>query len=920
MAYAYPEIKDFNGLYLQKNSFTVPDGALEVANNVFIQKDGIITKRRGFYRYYDPASDVLNNVTLYDSSLIAVLEDDVRVFTNTGTTPNETGSAASFNGETISVGGAGHTGRVSRFAQSNKNLYFTTDNGVFKIESSDDSATTIQRVGTPPALDLSATVSNTVNGVFPGNSQINYRVIFGKRDANDNLILGAPSDFLALTNATVATGGSAVTKAASSTANFNVTGHGLVDGQTIEVTASGDAAEVPLGEYTITYVDADNFTIDTGVSGSVTTEATYGATVEVELEFSIPSEISDGEGYFYQVYRTEASASAGDAAVNTYKFVAERELQTAEISAGFTTFSDQIDEILLGAELYTNANSREGELQANDRPPLCDDIAFYKSHVIYAKATTRHSINLDIIDNDALSNGDILEITVGATTRSYEAGVDFTISASSSVAAALRQTAQSIVQAINRDSGSLVYARYVSAPVNDVPGRMRFQAKGFGDPIQLSVDNTGGDAFSPELTTTASDNQSENEDRPNAIYVSKLQEPEAVPVLNFIQIGAANAAILAVRSLRDSLIVLKEDGVYRVTGDTFNSFIATPLDSTVVCRAPSSVKVLNNQVIFLSNQGVCLVTESTVQIISRVIEDVIQPILTKSQLDANTSAVAYESERLYLLSTLGLNETTNTVVYAYNILNDTWTTWDTLFSQGVVGPNDTLYLINSDNELDIERKQQSLIDYCGQNFSTTVTAVASDKLSATVTVAGVIPVAGDVLVKDNVFSRISAVSGSGPSYSLTFQNTSNLEASDTPILYQKYDSTFTLAPFHGGSVGRMKQFAQMQMHFKNSEPSRLDVSFQSYSFGGSADVNWVNQLTFEGYGLFPYGFAAWGQEEGINLSQFTDSAGVCRVYVPRFAQRTTYIKPVVQHGIAGEQINLQAVTFAVRPYKERVSR
>ncbi len=182
------------------------------------------------------------------------------------------------------------------------------------------------------------------------------------------------------------------------------------------------------------------------------------------------------------------------------------------------------------------------------------------------------------------------------------------------------------------------------------------------------------------------------------------------------------------------------------------------------------------------------------------------------------------------------------------------------------------------------------------------------------------PRIGDVIVKNDAFNRISAVSGTGPAYDVTFESPTNLEAADTPTYYSQYTSTMKLAPFHAGAVGRMKQFAQMQCHFKNSEPGKLTVSFQSYIYGGSETVQWVNPLSFAGWGFFPWGFVPYGQEEGISLTQFTRAAAVCRVYVPRFAQRTTYIQPVIAHAGAGEQINLQAITFAVRPYRERVSK
>jgi hypothetical protein len=520
---------------------------------------------------------------------------------------------------------------------------------------------------------------------------------------------------------------------------------------------------------------------------------------------------------------------------------------------------------------------------------------------------------------------------------------------------------------------------------------MRFVAKGFGTAMGFAATNTTvGSSFSPALTATSTDNQSKNESQPNALYISKIGESEAVPIVNVIRVGVRNAEILRIKALRDSLIIIKEDGVFRLTGDSVATFSVTPIDTTVVCRAKSSVQVLNNNVIMLSNQGVCQVTESSVLIVSRVIEDVIQPILTQATLEAQTSAVSYESERLYLLSTLGLNQTTNSVVYAYNTLNETWTTWDTTFKNGVVGASDTLYLVSTGNRIAKERKNQTLIDYCGQNYDCRVSSIDSDKLGGTVTIS-VVPEVGDVIVKNDVFTKIATVSGAGPLYTVTFQTVTNLEKvigvswvrtanvvtvthpghgrqvgeqiyvdasaggspnvvsgiytvastptintftfaetagnssgtlnfADQVTLYSKYDSEFKLAPYHAGQVGRMKQFAQMQAHFKNSQPSRLGVSFTNYTFGGSEAVEWLNPLVFEGWGLFPWGFVAFGQEDGIDLTQLTTPAGVCRVYIPKFGQRTTFIQPVISHKVAGEQINVQAVTFAVRPYQERVSR
>jgi hypothetical protein len=330
--------------------------------------------------------------------------------------------------------------------------------------------------------------------------------------------------------------------------------------------------------------------------------------------------------------------------------------------------------------------------------------------------------------------------------------------------------------------------------------------------------------------------------------------------------------------------------------------------------------VLNNQVIFLSNQGVCLVTENSVQVVSRKIEEVIQPILGQSTLHMVTAGLAYETERLFLLTTTQPNETVATVTYAYNVLTDAWTTWTWLFTEAVIGPNDIMYYISTDNNILKERKNQTKIDYCGQNHSGTITAINAAQTIATITFTTVEPQEGDIVIKDDVVNIITDVETvSAISYTVTFQRQSNLVLADSIILYEGYSSTVKLAPFHGGLIGRTKQFCQMQVHFRDESCSRLNLTFTGQNYGGSEETDWNASSISSGWGSFPWGFEAWGLQNGINLLSGSQAAPVCRIYVPRFQQRSTYIQPVLQNQIAGEPLNIQAITFSVRAYNERVS-
>lgn len=1013
MSYSFPEIKAFSGLALQANSFSVPDGALEEASNVVLSKDGIISKRRGFYQYYDPSSDTLNNLANYQDKLFAIFSDKIGYFTDAGSSPNYTGTRSALSGVTVSVTGT----RVSRNVLSNRNFYFTTDNGVLKLEAYNSS---VYRAGTPPALDLRGKLYGS-SGVIADGKLVGWRVVIGRRDANDNLLLGAPSEIFTLTN------------------------------------GSGNAQNA-------------------------------------RIEITIPSEItSTTDGYFYQLYRSSQVASSSTSIYSDFKLIDEVAFTSAEITAGVSFFVDDIDDILLGAELYTNQNSQEGESQANARPPKCDDMTLYKGHVIYAACTTRQSLSLNVIDATALAPADFIEtksdstirryvaragvgnqtvtstsvtaaatkiqityashglanndsvyinnvvggtlltdglyyvrnraantfelsatiggtsiawtaetavdfqgirtaetavsgvswvraanvVTVASTAHGLSSGMTVYVSASaggtpdvtlglytitvttanaftfasvgtadasgntltyasypaqfaydesSSASVQLATTARGLVKAINRDSSSLIYASYTSG-IAQTPGMMNFEAKGFTGAIYVRASGTtAGTAFSPVLPasfSTGTQVYSRNDQLPHTFFSSKTNEPEAVPIANQFPIGARNKAILRVLSLRDSIIVLKEDGVYRVTGDDVFNYSITPIDTTIVCKAASSAVVLNNQVFCLSDQGLCMISESSIQIISRKIEDVIQPILGVSTISTETSAFAYEGERFYGVTTLEPNGTAASITYVYNFLNDSWVSWDVLFTQGLVGPSETLYLITTDNVIAKERKDQTRLDFTGQNYALTVVSIDStDRLTATVTLgSGVVPEVGDIVYKDGAFSRITGVTlVSGVTWSLEFEIATSLNASDSVYLYSKYDSRIKISPFHAGLVGRMKQVSQMQLHFRDNSVTKLLITFSGDTYGGSEETNWETQLISAGFGNFPFGFDPWGQDDGANIQRRTSPAPICRIYVPRFQQRGTFIQADILHSRAGEALNLQAMSFAVRAYNERISK
>jgi hypothetical protein len=325
----------------------------------------------------------------------------------------------------------------------------------------------------------------------------------------------------------------------------------------------------------------------------------------------------------------------------------------------------------------------------------------------------------------------------------------------------------------------------------------------------------------------------------------------------------------------------------------------------------------------LSNQGVCIATDTSVEIVSRRIENLIEPIVGEALIASETGSVGYDSDRTYRLATIAPNETTQSVTYVHNTINDTWTTSDTLFSAGVVGPKDTLYLV-SDNRIIKERKTQTRIDFMGQNYAVTVSSVASGNLSAVITSASYAPLSGDCIVKNSVINRFDTVTAlSGTTYLVTFSTQCNLVAADSLQLYERIQSDVAMAPYHAGSVGRVKQVSQLQVRTRSSNIHRIDLSFQTQSFGGSELTTWIDSAVLSsgnGWGELPFGFFPFGQENGINNVYVTQPALPIRILLPLFAQRSSWIKLVMTHREAGEPMEIQALCWTVRGYKERVSK
>lgn len=212
---------------------------------------------------------------------------------------------------------------------------------------------------------------------------------------------------------------------------------------------------------------------------------------------------------------------------------------------------------------------------------------------------------------------------------------------------------------------------------------------------------------------------SDNEVNPNRVYFSKYQQPEAVPSVNFIDVGPRDEPIQRILALRDSLFIIKSNSVYRLSGDIAPNFSVSLLDSGVECKAPDSATILNNLIYLMTNQDISTISETGVSIISRPIEDQLIRLTDFNSFAVATFGVSYEKDRAYLLFTVtSANDTVATQCFRYNTFTNAWTKWDVTKTCGIVNDfNDVLYLGAADeNFIEIERKNLNRTDHADRQF------------------------------------------------------------------------------------------------------------------------------------------------------------------------------------------------------------
>jgi len=213
---------------------------------------------------------------------------------------------------------------------------------------------------------------------------------------------------------------------------------------------------------------------------------------------------------------------------------------------------------------------------------------------------------------------------------------------------------------------------------------------------------------------------SSNEEAKNRIYYSKFQQPESVPVLNYFDVGAKDKAILRIYPLRDSLFVFKEDGLYRISGESI-PFNLGLFDSSCIAVAPDSVSSVDNVIYCWTRQGISSITESGVRNVSRPLDVDLLPLSSTNYPNFSTATwgIGYESDKSYTVYTVNkTSDTAASIGYKFNTLTNSWTSVSKDYTCGVIETNtDVMYVGAGDtNSIEKERKSFTREDYADREY------------------------------------------------------------------------------------------------------------------------------------------------------------------------------------------------------------
>jgi hypothetical protein len=646
----------------------------------------------------------------------------------------------------------------------------------------------------------------------------------------------------------------------------------------------------------------------------VTNTAGSSATRDVALTITIPNAVTTA--FIYQIYRSAQVAGSVEPSDELY-LCYEGSPSAGEITAGYLTTTDSQPDDLTGATIYT-ASSQEGILQSNDEPPFSLDMCEFRGRMFYANTKRRQSLNVTQLArlqlNDTVTINSVVYAAAAAEdvpNRKFKFFNGSQANPVTTIAQDIADTAKSLCKVVNRYSSNTTINAFYMSGYDDLPGKMMFEGvdyavAAFSFTSSRTASFTGGGGVVLPITSTA-------DSRANGLAFSKPGQPESVPAVNMLYVGNEAAPIRRILPLRDSMFILKDDGVFRLTGTDAASTSVEPFDNTARIIGPETAVVLNNQIFALTDQGVVAITDTGATVVSRPIEDQFLALFGPAMATIKTVAfgLGYETDRKYVLFMPTLSaDTEATQAFVYNFFTSTWTRWVFSAPCGCVSSDSgKIYLANPTQPwVYSERKDYSYTDHADYIQDTTIDSVSSDGLTVTISAGTDLISVGDVLLQaDGSFSVVESLAADMVTLTVAFNG--SLAAGAAKVL-ASIPSKIRWIPDTAQNPGIAKQYTECDLLFKR--PPLLDslVTFTSDQSAADSEVT-IAGTTPGLWGFFNWGTVNWGG---------SDTKRPIRTWVPREKQRCTQLSVQFSQSVAFSQYKFEGISLMFEPMGVEVSR
>lgn len=636
------------GLMSGVNPGSVPLGALKQSIGMYVRGAGLLEQTRPLVHYSFNLGQTIAALAYYKQRLIANTSAGYYVESAfySRTFAAVTAPTNTDNPDTTDT-------KYLRYVEANGNLYLSAKAGFLKF---DTAGANPYMVGIPRALDvqLSLVASGTL---LASTNSAGYRVCFAFLDANNNLIIGPPSGRAVIT----ATGAQNVSVkawipksvylAANATSYFVQVYRTPV--QTVSGVDPGEEMQLVYQAY-LTSTDVSNKYIsftDFTPDDLRETQGYFTPSQEGLAEANYPPPIAYDVTLFKGTTYYANTTSKHRLRVQMLGITANT--LTISTGAGGITKSGGSGIITLtGSPDLTNIptdGTAKVSITASTTPANNGEFPITAVDNV-GKTITYTNASAATEPGTASSRAFPSKLTINSVNyygslngTETPASQIYSVVSSGTASQNVRDTCVSLLRVVNQQASPTVYGYYESGP-DDGAGKMLFEEVGIGG-SQFNISAAGTlwyNSFNPTIPAAAPW-KSQNDAAVNRLYYSKVGQPEHVPLGNYEDIGAGSKKILRIVALREALLIFKEDGLFRLTGDGAGNFAISAMDPYLIAISKTGITTSNNKAYALAASGFAEITETAVNYVSDAVSDQFR-MITDQALPISLTVYAWAND------------------------------------------------------------------------------------------------------------------------------------------------------------------------------------------------------------------------------------------------------------------------------------